>query len=302
VTVVYADGQRAVSVANETYAYKITEVKLPASANLTLFSDFNLNLFIGNAVTKVTANGKELELESFDETLVKATVKEIAAASAAKDIVFAISYLDGGYTLTVDYTYSVVKYAQALLAGNYSDESKALVASAVKYVEAAYTFTKVENADLAALVANANYTAALATASSLTKDTIVAGNNYSNLNVAIYSAALTLSNDYKYVVDFVDTYTGTVTVNGVSYTVVDGKVNGKDTVTVTLRGYEFNAGLTVTATTENGTVEGTYTLADYVKAMADGKDTAFDALLVALYNFTVEAKDYKAYVDANGLK
>ena len=97
---------------------------------------------------------------------------------------------------------------------------------------------------------------------------------------------------------------GTVTVNGVSYSVVDGKVNGNDTVTVTLRGYEFNDGLTVTATTEGGTVEGTYTLADYVSAMVsdEAENTAFDNLLVALYNFTVEAKEYKAYADVNGLQ
>ena len=52
-----------------------------------------------------------------------------------------------------------------------------------------------------------------------------------------------------------------------------------------------------------GTVQGTYTLADYVTAMvSDGQEnTALDNLLVALYNFTVEAKEYKAYADTNGL-
>ena len=32
------------------------------------------------------------------------------------------------------------------------------------------------------------------------------------------------------------------------------------------------------------------------------ENTALDNLLVALYNFTVEAKEYKAYADTNGLK
>ena len=99
-----------------------------------------------------------------------------------------------------------------------------------------------------------------------------------------------------------ETYTGTLKVNNVTYNVVNGTVNGKTYVTVTLRGYEFNDGLTVTATNAEGTVEGVYTLADYVEAMANGTDADLDALLVALYNFTVEAKEYNEFVKANGLK
>ena len=303
VSVVYGNGQTLLTTDDATYTYKVGKVTLGISSNLTLYSDFNLNLFLGNNVTKVMAGETELALETVDETTVKASLKGIAPNTAGNNIVFTVTYVDGGVTYTASLDYSVVKYAQALLAGDYSDEAKALVASAVKYIDAAYAVAKAEKpATLTALIASESYKAALATASDLAKGDIDGAGNYTNLAVAVNSAQLRLSDDYKYVLNLNESYTGTLTVNGVAYSVVNGTVNGKTYVTVTLRGYEFNNGLTVTATTADGTVEGVYTLADYVEAMANGTDADLDALLVALYNFTVEAKEYNEFVKANGLK
>ena len=303
VAVNYAQGQTLLATDKEGYPYKVGAVTLALSSNLTLYSDFNLNVFLGNNVTKVMVGETELELEEYDAKTVKTAVKAIAPNNAANDIVFTVTYVDGGVTYTVDIAYSVVKYAQALLAGSYSAESKALVASAVKYIDTAYAVADAEKpATLTALTASAGYTAAIATASNVAKDAIDGAGNYTALAVAINSAQLRLTDDYKYVLNLNATYTGTLTVNGVAYRVVNGTVGGKTYVTVTLRGYEFNDGLTVTATTADGAVEGTYTLADYVEAMANGTDADLDALLVALYNFTVEAKEYNEFVKANGLK
>ena len=297
------EGLKIMKTSDATYGYKVGAVTLALSSNLTLYSDFNLNIFLGNNVTKVMVGETELELEEYDAKTVKTAVKAIAPNNAANDIVFTVTYVDGGVTYTVDIAYSVVKYAQALLAGSYSAESKALVASAVKYIDTAYAVADAEKpATLTALTASAGYTAAIATASNVAKDAIDGAGNYTALAVAINSAQLRLTDDYKYVLNLNATYTGTLTVNGVAYRVVNGTVGGKTYVTVTLRGYEFNDGLTVTATTADGAVEGTYTLADYVEAMANGTDADLDALLVALYNFTVEAKEYNEFVKANGLK
>ena len=301
--VVLADGETLVKTSDDVYGYKVTKINLSVSANLTLYSDFNLNLFLGNNATKVTVGETELTLEEYDATKVKASLKSIAPNTAADNIVFAISYVEDGVTYTANFNYSVVKYATTLLAGGYSAESKALVASAVKYIDTAYAAAKAEKpATLTALTASANYTAAIATASDLAKGDIDGAGNYTALAVAINSAQLRLTDDYKYVLNLKETYTGTLKVNNVTYNVVNGTVNGKTYVTVTLRGYEFNDGLTVTATNAEGTVEGVYTLADYVEAMANGTDADLDALLVALYNFTVEAKEYNEFVKANGLK
>ena len=301
--IVYGEGETLLTTDDPTYGYKVGKVTLPVSSNLTLYSDFNLNLFLGNNATKVMVGETELTLEEYDATKVKASLKSIAPNTAADNIVFAISYVDGGVTYTANFNYSVVKYATTLLAGGYSAESKALVASAVKYIDAAYAVAEAEKpATLTALTASANYTAAIATASDLAKGDIDGAGNYTALAVAINSAQLRLSEDYKYVLNLKETYTGTLKVNNVSYNVVNGTVNGKTYVTVTLRGYEFNDGLTVTATTAEGTVEGSYTLADYVEAMANGTDAELDALLVALYNFTVEAKEYNEYAKTNGLQ
>ena len=301
--VVYGEGQTLLTTDKAGYPYKVGAVTLPVSSNLTLYSDFNLNLFLGNNATKVMVGDTELTLEEYDAKTVKASLKSIAPNTAADSIVFAISYVDDGVTYTANFNYSVVKYATTLLAGGYSAESKALVASAVKYIDTAYAVADAEKpATLTALTASEGYTTALATASNLAKGDIDGAGNYTALAVAINSAQLRLSDDYKYVLNLKETYTGTLKVNNVTYNVVNGTVNGKTYVTVTLRGYEFNDGLTVTATTAEGTVEGTYTLADYVEAMANGTDADLDALLVALYNFTVEAKEYNDYAKTNGLK
>ena len=112
---------------------------------------------------------------------------------------------------------------------------------------------------------------------------------------------MSLSDDYKYVINLNGGYTGTLTVNNVAYTVINGTVNGESSIVINLRGYQFKQGFNVTATTDEGAVSGVYTLADYVDSIANGQNEKLDALLVALYNFTVEAEEYKAYSDANGL-
>ena len=301
-TLLYAEGQTRATVSGG--GYKITVPKLSISANLTLYSDFNLNLYLGNNAARVMVGDTELTLEEYNAEQVKAALKGIAPNTAADTVVFTITYTDEGETYTVQFSYSVARYATSLLAGEYSDAAKALVANAVKYIDAAYAVADAEKpAELTALIASEGYTAALENASNVAKDGITASNNYSALAVAIDSAQLRLSDNYRYVLNLNESFTGTLKINNVSYNVVGGAVNGKTYVTVNLRGYEFNDGLTVSATTAEGTVQGTYTLADYVTAMvSDGQEnTALDNLLVALYNFTVEAKEYKAYADTNGL-
>ena len=302
--VVYGDGMTLRSTTHDTYKYRLTDYKPEVNVNLTLFSDFNLNLFIKSdkGVLAVYADGKPLHLENSNDS-VKAALSGISADRAAERVVFTIVYKDGEYGVKLTRDYSILNYASALLAGNYSPESKQLVASIVRYIDAAYAYGGKQNDDLTSfLTDNPGYLEAIPTAEALPDlNKLESDAEYKDLAIAINSAQLALSGDQKYILNLNESYTGTLTVNGESYSVTNGQYNGKSYVVIKLAAKDYLNGFTVTATVDDGDVViGNYDLVAYAVNMKSTSGT-LDDLLANLIAYVTEAKAYADFVADNGL-
>jgi hypothetical protein len=286
--------------------FKVTKPAVTPKANLTLYTDFNLNLWIpmnqslvSVKVGEVTYNVADLETA---EGMYKVVVGGIAANAAADDVTFYISYSVGEEVYTVTLNYSVVKYATSLL-GNAtaSAESKALVASAVDYIGAAYTYAGTEKpATLTALMESENYTAAKADASHDEVATVpTTETNTGTAGAAIANAQLSLGSNLKFVLNLNPSYTGPLTItyagNTYNYTVEAGKIGDRSFIEIDMRAYDFYEEVIVITAGEN---QGSFDLKAYANSDTVKADGNLDALILALYNFCKEADEYRAFIEA----
>ena len=233
--------------------------------------------------------------------LYKFSASGIAANKAADEVSFVIVYEEGGEQWYVTANYSVVKYATKLFASTNSDESKALVAQAINYVNAAYTYagTTAPEALTTLLASMSEMTfAALDNVAEIPAATTEVG----TANVAIKSANLSLGTEFKFLLNLQADFTGELTLeyNGKAYTyqVENGAVGGATTVEVDMKACDlFDEVITISV---NGEVAGTYGLVAYAKNITEGSGSNLADLLLNLYNYCREADQYAAYAYANG--
>ena len=285
-------------------------------ANLSIYADFNINVFLPIAykayVTSITVGGTELNMVEVDMNddgaadYIKVTVK-VAPDKADENVVFTINVSENGANVTCTATVSIASYAEAILGGNYTAAEKQLMYYTAAYANEAYKYfgnTAENNETLAALLANyesakGEYVADETYAGAVT-DTGLAG-VFANATVDLGSAP-------KFVFTLKDGFAGTVTItyghysNTVTYT-----VTAEDSRTITLTGmkaYNFSTDIIVNAegTIGGETVKvenGMYNLDTFVKFHADNAATNEEsakvlALLKAFYDYCVVANAYKA--------
>ena len=211
--------------------------------------------------------------------MLKVACDRVSALEVGNTVTVAYECTVGGYPVAMSATYSVADYAKAILEGEYDAQAKALVANAVRYAASVFTYTNTQPTEnVAALLTLAGYTENVGALNAVPASTA----DYSALAEYVESVQLSLGATLKYVVNFKAGFEGTVTVNGTAIEV-------KGSEYITLRASDFADGLTLTV---NG-VTGTYDLAAYY-AGVKGTDAALDALLVALYNYSAQAKAYVA--------
>ncbi|MBR2650205.1 MAG: hypothetical protein IKD45_00940, partial [Clostridia bacterium] len=130
-----------------------TEAIITASVNLSLYSDFGINLYIpaeyedyivGGNYTKVTVGGKSYLMTTVNQSVDK----------AADNFVFEVNVKEGDYTATATATVSIAAYANAILGGEaFSAGDKQLMYYTVAYAsEAAKYFEGAEDTTLTALL------------------------------------------------------------------------------------------------------------------------------------------------------
>ena len=245
-------------------------------ANLTLYTDFVLNFYLPATATNITVNGAAAEATAFDGML-KVACDRVSALDICNDVTVAYTCTVNGYTVAMSSTYSVADYAKAILEGEYAEQTKTLVANAVIYAAGIIAYADVEpTAEVIALfelVGAGDYVNNLVAIPASTAD-------YTALAQYVDSVQLSVGTTVKYVVNFKAGFEGTVTVNGT-------EVEVKDSEYITLRASDFADGLTLTV---NG-VTGTYDLAAYY-AGVKGNNETLDELLIALYNYSAQAKAY----------
>ena len=306
-TVNIVKGQTKATV--EGGGYMITAPKVKLEANLTLYTDFTLNIWVPTSTTilSITVNGEDYLLSEMEVIREKylVSIESIEANSAADTFDIYITYVDGDKTLTVIKSYSIVKYAGSIInSDQYSDEVKSLLVYTLSYINAVYTYVgKDIPTDLSNLMSSEAYASAKAKDTTDGVAEIPTSETDSNTaDGAIYSAKLSLDTSVRFIFTLNSEYTGELTLEyaGITnvYDVVDGTVDGLNYVEVDMRAHVlYDEVIFISA----GEYSGTYDLAAYIHAAMElyGEDDVLNTLLLELYNYCKEANEYKAFVESS---
>ena len=251
--------------------------------NLTLHASFSVNLFVPVS-TDYTVKSVVVGETALDVTNVVTVdgvqyVKVCANKNVVElgnDVEFVITVTAGEYEASETVAISVVKYAEYIIGGDFSDEAKDLMKYIITYAKAANDYFNVPNDTIDAAAGNVtvegfekNYTALTA------EEKAVIGTVFSSATVDLSGKAPA----YKFTV--AEGFTGTVKINGVDYEPHEGVI-----VVDNIVAYEFLKGVTVVA----GETTFTYTFGNY--AAEAGVDVA--AIVDAIYNYCTAAAAYVA--------
>ena len=282
-------------------------------ANLSLYSDFLVNLYIPVEYAEyIKVNGADITANAVtlgEKNFVKATVAK-NAKEASSDAVFEITIAEAGYTVTKTVTLSIADYAAQILAGEqFADTDKALMYYMLNYAaEAAKYLGGAADEELEALVA-ANAKWNVVTVEKTFENAIA----NIGLDAIFASSGITLGEAPAFTFTPNGKFTGTVTVTYGDGNVRTFTVPADSTAKLTVEGmkiYNFCTNLTVTAVgTVAGmegeqTIVGTINLDTYAKyhtenaANAESATAAESAealdLINALYDYVKVAEQYKA--------
>ncbi len=283
---------------------KVTGLK----ANLSLYSDFMINLYIPASYAEyiVNVNGAQLDttktvkIDGVD--YVRAVVAK-AAKEATDKATFAIALNENGNTATKTVNVSITDYATEILANEkYSYADKTLMYYMLNYVgEAAKYFEDAEDEVIAKLLTDNvswnNQTVDKSYANAIANTNL--GDYFAEATVVLGDApafTLTFNKDIA--------FTGTVTVtygvdNVRTYEVTKEENDAEYKLTVEgMKIYNFGTTLTVTVTPDGGEATvGTLNLDTYAKYHKDNASVAASAkalpLIEALYDYVKVSELYK---------
>ena len=292
-----------------TPTYKVEENVTGLKANLSLYSDFVINLYIPANIADfvATVNGVALTEDVVvinGESYVKVTVSKVAKL-ASEDAVFEFVIVEDGETVSKTVSISIVDYASTILAGEFTDADKILMYYMLNYVnEAAKYFENSADAtEIAKLLADNEEKYATQTISheyaNALEDTGL-GKIFASAGIELGEApAFTLVSNGK--------FAGKVTVTYGDGNVREFNVPEDSTGTYAVTGMKiFNFGVNINITAvgtlegEEGeqTITGTLNLDTYASYHAANTENEASAkvlpLIEALYDYVKVAEQYKA--------
>jgi len=299
---VMATGQDIVENDEGLYLFSV-KIPVTLSWNLSLYSDFDINFYLGiKGITSVTVNGVSYDLSTLekDGNRYIITLGSIPASEVAQQIVFTVGYGDG---MTFEKTLSIVDYAKEIIDGNYLAFEKELLATAIQYVAAAYVYANELDAEcddmpeaLAELIVSESFLANLPENESI-ESTITTA----SLKDAIYSAQLKLAARLLFRFNLKSDFTGSITVEGMPYEVVNGvTTEGNSYIEIGVDSYLlYNDEIEISGTSASGvSFEGAYSLPAYVKKVQElHSNNNLDNLLVSLYSYSKSAEIAKTEID-----
>ena len=192
----------------------------------------------------------------------------------------------GDFTASKSYTFSTVRYAELVLAGE-NETEKALVKSVLSYVRAAYAyFGTTDEAAMAKIgaILGKNYDKDNAHAQEGSADSVTAGFKGATL-VLDATPAIRFYLDDGADISAYAFYIGTTKVNTVTGTDTNGAYIEIDV-------YAYAMCETVTYTV-NGTEGGSYHIASYYAYAAAGTDATLTALVDRMWAYFQSARDYR---------
>ena len=287
-TLTYGNGQTIMAVegSENGCSYVVaapTQDKM--QANLSLYSDFTLNLFVpveGNVVGIV--DGKYVVDEADNRVVIEIkgtnyyviSLEGIAPTDAANKIDVGIRFTVGNETRTLNAKYSVLNYVKDYLKGETTTEGTTLIMDTLAYIKAATLFVN-SNADVSAVNdLLGSYTRVV----KIPVNTVTIGDNdyIKSASFGIDKSVIKLKLTMK-------TNVESVTVAG-----IEGTVGDDGCVYVDVRAFMLVDEFGVCV---NGSYVGTYSLASYYNSEeVQGKADAM-AVVEAMYAYAESAKAYK---------
>ena len=255
--------------------------------NMSLQTDFHLNFFIENiGDMTIKLDGEIVPVGTGSmEGYYNVQKRNISPTDAAKTVKLEVTY--NGITVTK--SISVIDYCEKILSDDkQSKEAKAMIINIVKYIDAAYVYVGKNIGQSAAEYSKVtnlyNEYKKLATVSVVDHQPI----DTSAISDAFTGAQLNLQDSPKYRFNLNENYTGSVSINGKTYEVVNGLCDGIGYIEITVKA--FNLLEPVTLVSANG-VAVEYSLSNYYHYHAI-EHGAFANLLNALYAYCETARIY----------
>ena len=273
--------------------------------NLSIQSDFNINIFLPAdgtvSFTGFRVDGEEVEGEilqlSDGKEYYKISAKGIMPTEAVSAVSFEISFLDGAVERKLILERSVIDYVEDILSTKeeHSEESVALVANILKYVETACRYSGYLDGSYNRILRLANEYRFLFSFSPVERRT----RSVSAISDGLSSVQLTLDEVPNVRFNLAEGYTGDITFSFMSegervvrtYKVTDGKYGGNSYIRIKLKAYDLLGDFEIT--TEGG--EAVYSVIDYYSYFATEQGELTE-LLNALVSYSETAKIYRETV------
>ena len=264
--------------------------------NLTLSAEINVNLYApkDGSILGISINGLALSADERTFTIngVEYYVYHyngIAPNKAMEGFTVEIRCLENGKIVTKELRYSVIKYADSILSRTDIDqEGKTLTADVVGFIKAAYEYFGNEDAtteEIEYLYEVATRYPATVVDSIPTLD----GIDPSGISSVVYSAQYSLADGViRLKLNIADsTQPLSATVDGKTVASLEA-YHGQSSIYIGMRAYQ----LCDTMTLRSGELVGTYSFSTYAKEIM-GTDAKLDALLLAMYAYSLSALNYR---------
>lgn len=283
--------------------YAVVNDTIPVKANVSLYSDFILNIYLPTDLG--TDCYKSLTLDGADTqvTLVavdgveymKVSVADINPATAADATELAFKVEDGSLEATIVKSISVVDYLESALNNATSDTEAKLIVSMINYVDKAYQYVTPDGEELpeslTSLTSSAKYTAY--TIDKLTDMT--ATKTVADLGV-FEEVSISLNNAFRFTfktkADFEGNLVFSYVKNGRLF-VETKRCVGEREITLELKANELLQNITVSY----GDTVGEYNLAAYLEWTKTTENAELVSLVEALWLYADYAKAYVAAVN-----
>lgn len=283
--------------------YAVVRDTIPVKANVSLYSDFILNIYLPTDLG--TDCYKSLTLDGADTkvTLVavdgveymKVSVADINPATAADATELAFKVEDGSLEATIVKSISVVDYLESALNNATSDTEAKLIVSMINYVDKAYQYVTPDGEELpeslTSLTSSAKYTAY--TIDKLTDMT--ATKTVADLGV-FEEVSISLNNAFRFTfktkADFEGNLVFSYVKNGRLF-VETKRCVGEREITLELKANELLQNITVSY----GDTVGEYNLAAYLEWTKTTENAELVSLVEALWLYADYAKAYVAAVN-----
>ena len=270
-------------------------------ANLSLYSDFVINVYIpenyAQYITSVNGAALAGDLVTIGENNYYKVTASKVAKEASDAAVFEIALEEGGYTATKTVSVSITDYASTILAGEFTDADKVLMYNMLSFADAAFKyFNDAEDDTIVSL---------LETYAAWNKVSV--DKSYGNaladtgLGDVFTSAGIVLGDAPAFTLVPNGNFAGTVTVtygdgNVRNYTVKAGSVEAIKIEGMKIFNFGVNVNITAVGTVAGveQTVSGTLNLDTYAKYQTANAEENVVAIVEALYNYVKIAEQYKA--------